>query len=396
MRIILTTGKGGVGKSTVAAATAVRCAAAGRRTAVMSVDSAHNLADVFGTPVGDELRRIAPRLDAIEVNLNHEIRANWSAVIGFFRNLTANNPHVSDIVAEECAVFPGMEEVFGLLRMLAIVDAGQHDVLVIDAPPTGDTLKFLRLPDVMEWFFRKYYPLQKRAIQTLRPFAGSLNVPLPDDQYLTEVEQWHQQVARVAALLADASRVTVRLVLTPEQVALRETRRAYAVTSLFGLVVDAIIVNRLFPAETSEPFLRFWVEQQREVLEQVETEFAPLPILRGELQASEVIGVERLGEFGAALFGERDPAALMVEAPTMELIERDGECRLRLRLPFLSRDNFRLWIANDSLVIALHGQRRHVPLPAALLRRTLSGASYDGGILDIRFCPTEGNSTPAG
>lgn len=384
-RTILVTGKGGVGKSSVAAATGLVCAEGGARTALVSIDSAHNLSDILNRPVGDYLTPVAPGLDAIEVNLNREIRERWSSVTDFFRLLAANHPAVTSIVAEEVAVLPGMEEIFGLLRLHTIAESGKYDVIVVDAPPTGDTLKFLRLPDVFNWYLKHYRPLERALMRGTRPILQRFNLPMPDETAVEEVGNWFHDVQRLSAWLTDSQNVSARLVMTPDRVSLAETRRAFSTISLFGVRIDALIVNKIFPADYGDPLVQVWVDQQQEILATVERDFPDVRRFYGPFQSREIIGLDRLRAFGAELYGGSDPAEIMIERPMMELTETPDEIRLRLFLPFLERDQFKLHVGADAAYLQVQTQRRQVPLPAALLDRRFLGATYTDGILTLRF-----------
>ncbi|MEK6239702.1 MAG: ArsA family ATPase, partial [Planctomycetales bacterium] len=234
-RVLLYTGKGGVGKTTVAAGTALLAAQSGLRTLITSIDSAHNLGDLLGQKVRSTPTSVAPGLDALEVDVNQEIQENWSAVIDFFRNLTFSSSLANQVVAEECAILPGMEEVFGLTRLRKLAATGDYDLIVVDSPPTGDMLKILRMPDVLDWFMRKYYPLEKKIASTMRPLVGKMaGVPIPEESYYQTVEDTYQQVQQVSDLLMDHRRSSLRLVMNPDSISLNETKRAYATVSLFG------------------------------------------------------------------------------------------------------------------------------------------------------------------
>jgi len=386
-RIIVTAGKGGVGKSTVAAATAAAAAQTGARALVMSIDSAHNLSDLFQLPLGYTPTPITERLHGLEVDINRELTANWHAVTDFFRSMTANNPRVTELVAEECAVLPGMEEVFGLMRLQSVAETGEFDVIVLDAPPTGDMLKFLRLPDVLHWFMQKYHPLERSMLHRIRPVAEALNYPVPTDESMAEMEQWYARVQEASATLTDFSTVSVRLVMTPDRVGLAETRRALSWTCLLGMNVDAIIVNKLLPEGDYPQALAAWPARQREVLAEAEATFGDLPILRAELCPEDVLGLPALSAFGGRLFGERDPAGLWSSEPPVQWREGKEEGELRLRLPFLKKGEFRLLAGPDGLTLHVGNQRRLVPLPPAVQRREMRGARYEDGWLCVRYGP---------
>ena len=388
-RIIITAGKGGVGKSTVAAATAVACAERGARVLVMSVDSAHNLSDVFTLPLGACPTPIEGRLSGMEVDINHELSANWRAVTDFFRTMTANNPRVTELVAEECAVLPGMEEVFGLMRLQTLVESGEFDVVVVDAPPTADMLKLLRLPDVLHWFMQKYLPLERGMLQRVRPLAEALNWPLPEEEVVIELEHWYARVQAASRTLTDTRRVSVRLVMTPDAVALAETRRAWSWTSLLGMNVDAVIVNKLIAASPrdEDTLLGRWRERQQEVLRELEGSFADLPTLLAALREEEVLGLPALRELGRELFGDRDPAGLWSPEPPLMWEELGEEAELRLRIPFLKKGSFRLLAGRDGLSLLVGTQRRVIPLPPSVRRRRMLGANYEDGWLKVRYSP---------
>ncbi|MFN3652841.1 MAG: ArsA family ATPase [Armatimonadota bacterium] len=387
MRIILTAGKGGVGKSTVAAATAARCAARGYRTLVMSIDSAHNLGDLFDLPLGHTPTPISTSLHGLEVNINRELSDNWSAVIDFFRTMTANNPEVSALVAEECAVLPGMEEVFGLMRLQSVAEEGRFDVVVLDAPPTGDLLKFLRLPDVLRWFMEKYHPLERGMLQRMRPVADALGWPVPTGEAMAEMEYWYARVGQASRTLMDTAHASVRLVTTADRVSLAETRRAVSWTSLLGMNLDAVVVNKLLPPADYPSPLAPWYERQAALLQSAREEFAGLPLLTGGLHAEELIGIEALERFGAELYGERDAAGLWCEAPPIQWDETESRATLRIRLPFVRKGELRVLAAEDGLVLHIGTQRRTIPLPGAVVRRQMRSARWDAGWLAVEYGP---------
>lgn len=386
-RIILTAGKGGVGKSTFAAATALTIAERGARVGVMSIDSAHNLADIFGVPLGPTPTPITENLRGLEVDLNHELKAHWSAVTDFFRSMTANDPRVSRLVAEECAVLPGMEEAFGLMRLQDLVETGEFDVIVLDSPPTGDMLKFLRLPDVLQWFMEKYHPLERSMLQKLRPVAEVMNLPLPTDESMGEMEHWYARVRDASRTLTDTTRVSVRLVMTPERVSLAETRRAFTWTCLMGLLVDGVLVNRLLPEADYPPPVDSRLRRQSEVLREAEEAFAAVPVLRAEEQPGDVVGLEALQRFAAEAFQDRLAEAIWVPEPPVRWQEDGASAELVLRLPYLKKGAFRLMAGADGLVLTLGTQRRIIPLPPSIATRKMQGARYEGDCLHVRFGP---------
>lgn len=391
-RIILTAGKGGVGKSTIAGATAAACAARGLRSLVMSIDSAHNLSDLFQITLGSTPTPIGGQLFGLEVDTNAELTANWHHVTDFFRTMTSHDPLVSELVAEECAVLPGMEEVFGLMRLQTVAESGEFDVVVVDAPPTADMLKFLRLPDVLHWLMQKYHLLDRRKLQRIRPVAEVLNMPLPPDAAVGEMEAWYSRVREASATLTDHKNVSVRLIMNPDRVSLAETRRAFSWTSLLGLNIDAVVVNKVLPAGDYPEAFGPWVQRQEEVLEQASLSFADVPLLRAELQPDEVMGQVSLAKFGAALYGEGNPAALWTQDPPLQWRDVEEGSELRVRLPFLKKREFRLLSGAEGLTLFVGPQRRIVPLPPAVQRRKMLGAQYEDDWLVVRYGGPPGES----
>ena len=389
-RLLMTAGKGGVGKTTIAAATAVALADLGRRTLVMSIDSAHNLADVLGVNVGSVPTPVADRLFALEVDLNRELTQNWDAVMGFFRALSGSNPLVTDLAAEESAVFPGMEELFGLCRILDLAESGDFDVVVIDAPPTGDFLKLLRLPEVMRWFVERTHPFDRGFLNKVRPIAQALSFPTPSEEALEQMDRWYLRVLQVSHLLADPRRSAIRLVMTPDDIALAEARRGWSWCSLFGVQVAGVVVNRILPeADYPEP-IRSWYPRQQAVLLEAEAAFGGLPVLRAPLQSESVIGVERLRRLAEFLFHGSDPYTddVMEPAQTWE-DAADGPC-LRIRIPALRREAFRLLSGRDGLTLVVDNQRRVIPLPLSARTRTIRSARYQDDWLTVQFSAQHG------
>jgi arsenite/tail-anchored protein-transporting ATPase len=303
--------------------------------------------------------------------------------------MTANSPFVTELVAEECAVLPGMEEIFGLMRLQSVVDSGEFDVVIVDAPPTGDLMKFLRLPDVLHWFIDRYHPFERSILQKVRPLAEALSLPVPTEGAMAEMDQWYARVRDVSRTLADHQRVTVRLVMSPESVALRETQRALSWTSLLGVNVDAVVVNRIWPRQIETPALAGWARRQESVLAETDAAFGDVPVFRVALREYEVIGVAALDELGEALYGSRNPAERWSDAPPIQWQEEPAGAKLLIRLPFVKKEDFRLLAAEDGLVLHLANQRRIIPLPPAVRRRRMRSARYDSGWLTVEYGPAE-------
>ncbi|WP_320672635.1 ArsA family ATPase [Patulibacter defluvii] len=381
-RIVLYTGKGGVGKTSVAAATARRIAAAGQRVLVVSTDPAHSLADVLGTPIGPEPTALGDGLDGLQVDAHAELTRHWSAVRAWAgRTLVARG--VDRVSAEELTVPPGMEELLALLRLVELRDAGDHDVLVVDCAPTGETLRLLSFPDIARWWLDRIMPRQEQLLGAARPIAKAvLDVTIPDSEVLDEIGRLMQNLLRMRELVVDHDAVSVRLVTTADRIVIDEARRTYTYLSLYGIATDAIVVNRLFPDDVGAYFAR-WRDQQQRHLEEIHAAFAPLPVLDAPYFDAEVVGAAALDRLGDALYAEVDPAAMLHHGAARELEVDGDEARLRIAVPLADRDEVAVRRAGDELIVEVAGRRRTVLLPAAIAHYRPSGAALRDGTLEV-------------
>ena len=386
-RTILYTGKGGVGKTSVAAATARRCAAAGARTIVLSTDPAHSLADSLGTEVGSGPTAVGDSLWAQQVEAQVELERNWSAVQGWLGSLFVDKG-VDPIAAEELTVPPGGDELFSLLELKRHVEGGEWDVVVVDCAPTGETLRLLSFPDVARWWLDKVFGRETQLLAAARPLARTfLDVSLPDDNVFREVQKLIRNLIAMDALLRDSSRVSMRLVMTPDRMVINEAMRTLTYLNLYGYLTDAVVVNRVFPEELEGTYFGAWREVQREQIELVESGFAPVPLLRAPYFPHEVVGPEMLDRLGDALFGETDPAAVLHDRLSHQL-ELSGErASLRLELPFASKGDISLKKIGLELVVRVDGQKRTIILPQALSAFRPASASFADGALTVAFEP---------
>jgi arsenite/tail-anchored protein-transporting ATPase len=384
VRVILFTGKGGVGKTTAAAGTAAASARAGHRTLVLSTDAAHSLADAFDAPVGGEPTQVADRLFVQQVDAQQRFERSWSDIQRYLLTVL-DAAGVDPITAEELTVVPGAEEVLALLELRAQVLTGGWDVVVVDCAPTAETLRLLALPEALGWYMDRVFPAERRIVKALRPvLAKAAGVPMPRDDVFDAVERLHRDLEEVHGILTgpDAS---VRLVLTPETVVVAEARRSLTTLSLFGYRVDGVVANRVFPSDGADEWRLTWAEAQAAVLAEVEQSFTGLPIWRSSYQASEPVGVDALAAFADAAYGGDDPlAAPMSESPMTVTRTRTG-ATLRLALPFVVKSDIDLARHGDELVVTVGSYRRVVALPAALVRHTVAGARIEDGALRVRF-----------
>jgi arsenite-transporting ATPase len=383
-RTILYTGKGGVGKTSVAAATARRIAAAGLRTLVISTDPAHSLADVLQTPVGGSPTAVGERLFAQQIQAQDELEHHWSAVSEWLGGVLMERG-VDRIAAEELTVPPGGDELFSLLVLKGHVESGEWDAIVVDCAPTGETLRLLSFPDAARWWLDKVLGKEQSMLSAARPLARMfLDIQLPDEKVLAEVQRLVGNLVAMHELLRDASRVSMRLVMTPDRMVVAEAMRTYTYLNLYGYLTDAVVVNRVFPDELSDGYFGAWHAVQQEQLELVASAFA-VPVLKAPYYAAEVIGGERLDELAAAVFAAHDPAAVLHDRLTQELSITDGIASLRLDLPFAERGAVSLKKIGLELVVRVDGHKRTILLPGALAGFKPTSATLAAGSLLVGF-----------
>ena len=391
-RILLFTGKGGVGKTTCAAATGLKAARQGQKTLVLSSDPAHSLSDAFDRELGPEPREVAPNLDAQEVDLYYSMQKHW----GNMRELMLTVfrwQGVEQVAAEELAALPGMNEGSVLLWLEQFYEAGDYDLIVVDSAPTGETLTLLTLPQATQWWLSKAFPFQKTAFKTLG-FGLRKTTGLPVDKAYDELDHLFGKLEKIQTVLSDPEQTSVRLVMNPEKMVIQEARRAYTYLQLYGYGVDAAIVNRLLPAEGVGPAMQKYADAQHGYLEEIEGSFAPLPLLKVEHLGEEVFGLELLEKIGDHLYGAasdsdedlRDPAARLHEMQTYRVEETSGGYRVELYLPFVEAQDVDARQFGDELVVQIENQRRHYVLPNFLGYYTLQGHHLrDDGWLEVRF-----------
>jgi arsenite-transporting ATPase len=383
-RTILYTGKGGVGKTSVAAATARRCAAAGLRTVVLSTDPAHSLADALQVPLGTEPTQIGPCLWGQQVSAQAELERNWNGVQDWLGTLLIERG-VDRISAEGLTVPPGLDELFSLLALKRHHEAGEHDVVVVDCAPTGETLRLLSFPDVARWWLERVFPQQSRILDAARPFARAvLDMKLPGDAVLDEVHGLVANLIAMNEILRDTSRVSLRLVMNPDRMVIDEARRTFTYLNLYGFLTDAVVVNRVFPAEVG-PYFDAWRARQQEHLTAVRDAFSPVPVLCAPYFPEEVLGPDGLDELGVALFDGLDAAAVLHEKLTQELVVSERGATLRLDLPFAQRGDIALRKIGQELVVRVDGQKRTLMLPPALAGHEPARARFADGALHVTF-----------
>jgi arsenite-transporting ATPase len=373
VRILLFSGKGGVGKTSVAAATAVRLAESGRRTLAMSVDPAHSLADSFdiGNALfhGDtsEPREIARGLFIQEVNINRELKRHWNAILGYVTSVLRTTG-LSGVEAEELAIFPGMEELSAMMYVNQYRKGSDFDVIVLDCAPTAESLRFVSLPSTLDWYMKHVFSFERNLLRAVRPLANRIApVELPPDNYFRNIQDLFSKIEGIDAVLENPLLTSVRLVTNAEKMVLRETQRAFVYFTLHGLTVDEIVVNRLLPDLEHESFFRSWYESQRNTLAEIVQYFAPVPVRQVPMFQNEVVGLERLRQMAQSLYdaGE-DPSAIKRQTPPFSFAHSGDHYEIRLDLPFAEKGEIGLFKKHDELVVEIGTIRRHVGLPTAM------------------------------
>ncbi|HYM57619.1 MAG TPA: TRC40/GET3/ArsA family transport-energizing ATPase [Solirubrobacteraceae bacterium] len=384
-RTILYTGKGGVGKTSVAAATARRCAAAGRRTMVLSTDPAHSLADSLETAVGSGPTLVGDGLWAQQVQAQEELERHWSAVQGWLGGLLIGQG-VDRIAAEELTVPPGGDELFSLLQLKRHVESGEWDAIIVDCAPTGETLRLLSFPDVARWWLDKVFGRERQLLAAARPLARTFfDVSLPDERVFGEVQALVRNLIGMNEILRDSSAVSIRLVMSPDRIVIAEAMRTFTYLSLYGYLTDAVVVNRVFPDEVAGTYFGAWREVQREQLELVESGFAPVPVLRAPYFEQEVLGAAMLDRLGEALFADTDAGAVLHDSLARELSLDGDRAELRLDLPFARKGDISLKKIGLELVVRVDGQKRTIILPPSLAPYRPASASFSDGALLVSF-----------
>jgi arsenite-transporting ATPase len=384
-RTILYPGKGGVGKTSVAAATARRCAAAGMRTVVLSTDPAHSLSDSLEAELSGDPTPVAKNLWGQEVQAQQEMERNWEAVQEWLGELLAERG-VDRISAEELTVPPGMDELFSLLQIKRHHESEDYDAIVVDCAPTGETLRLLSFPDVASWWLEKVFPWEKRVVAAARPFARTfLDVSLPSEAVFDDIQRLVRNLVAMNGILRDRSATTLRLVMNPDRMVIREAMRTFTYLNLYGYLTDAVIVNRLFPPDVDEGYFAAWRGVQQEHMELVSSAFSPVPILSAPFFEQEVMGPEMLDRLGDEIFGELEAGAILHEDLAQELVTDNGLAKLRLPLPFAEKSDIDLKKIGLEVIVRVGGQKRTIMLPPALAAYRPRTARFEEGALEVLF-----------
>src|SRR5436190_1821255 len=392
-RTILYTGKGGVGKTSVAAATARRCAERGMRTIVLSTDPAHSLSDSFEAELGSQPTPCGDLLFGQEVQAQEEMERHWESVQDWMGDLLADRG-VDRITADELTVPPGMDELFSLLQLKRHYEADEFDAIVVDCAPTGETLRLLSFPDVASWWLEKVFPIERRLMSAARPFARTmLDVSLPSEAVFDDVQRLVVNLVAMNSILRDRGATSIRLVMNPDRMVIREAMRTYTYLNLYGYLTDAVVVNRVFPEEVDGGYFAGWRVHQQEQMELVRSAFAPVPILTAPFFEQEVAGDAMLDRLGDAVFAEHEAEALLYEDLSQELVSSNGTATLRIPIPFAAKGDIDLKKIGLEVVVRVGGQKRTIVLPPAMGAYRPRAAQFEDGALSVTFEKANGGAT---
>ncbi|MFH1744087.1 MAG: TRC40/GET3/ArsA family transport-energizing ATPase [bacterium] len=391
MRILFYSGKGGVGKTSVAAATGLCCALKGLKTLVMSLDPAHSLSDAFnlerslydlarGEPVP-----VADNLWIQEINIQQELSKNWAEVHAYISSIL-NVSGLDRVVSEEVAIFPGMEEISCLLHINRYIRENRFDVMILDCAPTGESIRFVSMPTTLEWYMNKIFKFERGLIRTVRPLLKGVSpIPLPEDRYFKNLETLFEKMEGIEEILCDPEITSVRLVTNPERMVIKETQRAFMYFALYGLCVDLVIVNRVLPEEADVAYFARWREKQREYVEEIQNLFAPVPVIEVPAFEAEILGKEGLDRLAVRLYDDRDPCDRFVTERSIRFSKKDGRGTVAIRLPFAIKGEVDVVAAGEDLVVQVGSFRKHVSLPRTFIGMTPERAVLQEGELMVEM-----------
>jgi len=385
MRIILFTGKGGVGKTTLSAATALLSAKRGYKTLVISTDAAHSLSDSFEAQLSNQPKKIVPHLYGQEINPLEEIEKKWGEIKSYLTDLFASQG-IDTIEAEEMSIFPGMEELFSLMEIRNYSKKSDYDVIIVDCAPTGDTLRLLSAPEITNWYLKHIFPIQRTAAKAVRPVASRIfPFPFPKDKVFGAMKRLTSQLAEMKEILEDSKKTSIRLVINPEKMVIKETQRSFTFFNLFGYAVDLIIVNRMIPLEVKDLYFKKWKTIQAAYQQMIKECFAPVPILSLELFSQEIVGTDLLYKMAKKVYGEKDPTQIFFSQRPIIIERKDGGFDLFLNLPFVKKKDLDLFQKGEELHIRVGNYKRNILLPQSLLNYSIKEAKFEKERLRISF-----------
>lgn len=385
MRIILYTGKGGVGKTSVSAATGLRSAELGYRTLVLSTDAAHSLSDSFDREIGKAPVVVAKNLHAQEIDVNHELIVNWGKIQDFLVKFLKRQGF-EDFMAHEFSIFPGMEELFSLLVLERYDSSDSYDVAVIDCAPTGSTIRMLSFPDIIRWYMEKVFHIERKIVKAVRPVAERIaHIPLPTDDVYLSIEDLYLKVHDIKEILTESESSTIRLVCNPQKMVIKESQRVYTYLNLFGFSVDAVIMNRILPEEVTDSYFGQWKKAEKKHLQEATESFQPIPIFPCNLFNREIVGLKLLSTMAKDIFGDEDPTKVFFREKPMAIAKQNGDYVLSLKLPFAEKKDLDIWVKGDELILTIGNFKRNIFLPRSLSSLKVRGARFQDEHLMVTF-----------
>ena len=385
MRIILFTGKGGVGKTSVAAATAVRLAKEGKRVFIMSTDQAHSLSDSFDLTIGNQPVNLLENLSALEIDAAIEVEKSWGRMKKYLLRLTAST-QLTELEAEEMLMFPGMEELFSLLKIKEVYDEDQYDVCIVDCAPTGETMSLLKFPEMMEGWMVKLMPMKRKAVKAVGSLVEkATKIAMPEDEVFDEMDQLMKKLSDLKELMGKKDVVSLRIVTTPEKIVIKEAKRNFSYLHLYNYNVDAIIVNKIYPEPSMQGYFERWKKIQQDALQDIRDSFSEIPCFTYELQKTELRTMEALSQAGDAIYGAKNPAEVFFQDTIFKVEKQDTGYLMTLHLPFVKKEETEITQIGDELVIAVKNERRKLVLPQKLLGKEVVKAKYEENQLKLYF-----------
>ena len=385
MRVILYTGKGGVGKTSMAAMSACAMAKEGKKVLIMSTDAAHSLSDAFEIKIGKDKTPITENLDAIEIDTVDEGEKNWQHMKAYFRELLTVKGEGS-IETEELLVFPGLEELFSMFKILDFYESGEYDVIIVDCAPTGETLSLLKYPERLSGFMEKVLPIKRKSAKIAGPAVEKImKIPMPRDNVFDDIEYVMAKMGRLQKLMLDRNVLSMRIVTTPENIVIQEAKRNFTCLHLYNYNIDAILVNKIYPQNAMDGYFSKWIEKQEEGLNEIKKSFSEIPKFYFELQDRELCGVQKLSEAANKLFGDGDISEVLFSHDAYT-IWQDGDCGyMKIYLPFADKGELDLRQNGDEIILAVKNEERRFPLAERLSSKNISGADFKDGYLTITF-----------
>lgn len=386
MRIILYTGKGGVGKTSIAAATACKISKGGQRVLVMSTDAAHSLGDSFDRKLGNTPTKISDNLYAMEIDVILENEALWGNLKGYLEKLFAAKAGKS-IETEELLVFPGFEDLVSLIKIKELYDQGEYDVLIVDCAPTGETMSLLKFPDLFKWWMEKLFPMKRKAAKFVKPvIEATAKIPVPDDKAFDDVEKIYQKIDELHMLMLNKDVVSIRIVTTPERIVIKEAKKSFSYLHLFDYNVDGVIINRVFSEESSRGYFEKWINIQRESIKDIYESFAPIPVFQLELMNNEIRTYENLSRVGELIYKDRLPQDILYKEKIFEVKKSKEEgYDFIINMPFVDKKELNMYQKGNELTISIKNEKRSFLLPSKLCSKEINKASYSDGKLTINF-----------